>query len=272
MDQRIPEGLTPEEKAARKERVLKWLDSLPEFPACKFCGRVVLAGWCCTAALEGAGKMIAEEKMKMAEKICTCGMADLGRACKMTCMKNQTSSDCDVCHRPLGEHEKDGGHPRAWLWDRITDLESSLATTKLVADAAEKKLTKYSQQYTEELQLAIKVNDEMEQKLRDVYRWEVGFRNIVTILIGPRTDFEIKNIVEHVRGLKSCYESEKQNRRSDRQVILEHTDASAIVKKIFGLDKTDPMDDQLYEIAMQIVLKWKANYEKQTLAALGTDE
>lgn len=31
-------------------------------------------------------------------------------------------------------------------------------------------------------------------------RWEVGFRNIVTVVVGPRSDFEIKDIVEIVRA------------------------------------------------------------------------
>lgn len=32
-------------------------------------------------------------------------------------------------------------------------------------------------------------------------RWEVGFRNIVTILVGARTEFEIDEIVDKVRAL-----------------------------------------------------------------------
>jgi hypothetical protein len=34
-------------------------------------------------------------------------------------------------------------------------------------------------------------------------RWEVGFRNIVTILIGSRTEFDIADIVEKVRHMKA---------------------------------------------------------------------
>ena len=35
----------------------------------------------------------------------------------------------------------------------------------------------------------------------DSSRWEIGFRNIVAILYGPRHTFEIKDVVENVRGL-----------------------------------------------------------------------
>jgi hypothetical protein len=42
-------------------------------------------------------------------------------------------------------------------------------------------------------------------------RWEVGFRNIVSILIGSRVDFEIKDIVEQVRAMKSYNDSDTQD-------------------------------------------------------------
>jgi hypothetical protein len=35
----------------------------------------------------------------------------------------------------------------------------------------------------------------------DSARWEIGFRNIVSILYGPRHSFEIKDVVEQVRAL-----------------------------------------------------------------------
>lgn len=43
---------------------------------------------------------------------------------------------------------------------------------------------------------------EAERKLAEHQRWEIGFRNIVTIVTGAREDFEIPEIVEIVRSLK----------------------------------------------------------------------
>lgn len=35
-------------------------------------------------------------------------------------------------------------------------------------------------------------------------RWEIGFRNIVTFVLGPRATFEIADVVERVRVLAGC--------------------------------------------------------------------
>jgi hypothetical protein len=47
-------------------------------------------------------------------------------------------------------------------------------------------------------------NQKLLEQSQDVERWEIGFRNIVSILIGPSTTFEIKDVVEMVRNLKAC--------------------------------------------------------------------
>lgn len=54
----------------------------------------------------------------------------------------------------------------------------------------------------------------LEKEREQARRWEVGFRNIVTILVGPRTGFEIPEIVEQVRSLT-------QQRDSARKIAKE---------------------------------------------------
>lgn len=92
------------------------------------------------------------------------------------------------------------------------------------------KATKFTQDYTEELQLAVKVNEDLEKQLKTY---------------------------------KEMWESQKLHHKNDRQVIIEHTDASALVKQVYGLDKTDPMDDQLFEIACQRVMSAVKVYNEE---------
>lgn len=40
------------------------------------------------------------------------------------------------------------------------------------------------------------------KRIAELERWEIGFRNIVTILLGARTEFEIPDVVESVRAQK----------------------------------------------------------------------
>lgn len=48
-----------------------------------------------------------------------------------------------------------------------------------------------------------------EDRLSECQRFETGFRNIVTILVGARTEFEIKDIVEKVRKLHEVTQKDK---------------------------------------------------------------
>ena len=48
----MAEEKTKEEKEVRRKEILKWLDEFDDLVPCKFCGRIVLAGYCCQAALE----------------------------------------------------------------------------------------------------------------------------------------------------------------------------------------------------------------------------
>jgi ribosomal protein L32 len=40
--------MSPEEKAERRRKAMEFFASLPEIPPCEFCGRLVLAGRCCS--------------------------------------------------------------------------------------------------------------------------------------------------------------------------------------------------------------------------------
>ena len=44
--------MTDEEKKARALELLSWFDKFEDLPPCKFCGRVMLAGYCCQEARE----------------------------------------------------------------------------------------------------------------------------------------------------------------------------------------------------------------------------
>jgi ribosomal protein L32 len=51
-----PKKMSKAEKEAKRKKAFEWLLQGDDLPACEFCGRVVLAGWCCTKALEKARK------------------------------------------------------------------------------------------------------------------------------------------------------------------------------------------------------------------------
>lgn len=175
---------------------------------------------------------------------CTCGMADLKRPCKLTCDTNKISSDCDVCRRPLEEHLKDGTHPPAWMWDRITDLENSLATHQVVLDGTQRRL-KDAERH---------VQEHIDDKHRILREYEEKVKALKDELDGKTRSLEIE---------RKWHTDSVVAHKADRQAIIEHTDASAIVKTVFGLVKTDPMDDQLFEIACQRVMSAMKVYNSE---------
>jgi len=65
-------------------------------------------------------------------------------------------------------------------------------------------------------------------------RWEIGFRNIVTALIGPRQQFEIEDIVELVK-------SRSEETRGPCKVCAAKTEEIRDILRPFGLDLLEPV-------------------------------
>lgn len=64
-----------------------------------------------------------------------------------------------------------------------------------------------------------RVRRERDQRIAELERWEIGFRNIVTILIGARAEFEIPDVVELVRS-KVCALAHAESQRNTGQALI----------------------------------------------------
>lgn len=85
-------------------------------------------------------------------------------------------------------------------WHVLRDRLTESATRK---EQMARALEDVEVECEEFVQALIEDNEEREDgKIVSRQRWEVGFRNIVTILLGPRTSFEIEEVVERVRVLQ----------------------------------------------------------------------
>jgi hypothetical protein len=76
---------------------------------------------------------------------------------------------------------------------RIIFLEQEVKAERQIADG-----------YKAALKSRLDDDERLLARLAEAGRWEIGFRSIVTILIGARTEFEIKDIVERVRSLAAA--------------------------------------------------------------------
>lgn len=91
----------------------------------------------------------------------------------------------------IGDADREPGDDLAWCERRA---EQALPTVrKTLASRAPKE----QEQHTEGSEYETRADGKRVRK----DRWETGFRNIVSILVGPRQGFEIDEIVEQVRTL-----------------------------------------------------------------------
>lgn len=128
-------------------------------------------------------------------------IGNTGTVIKVTIGKSALTRDlvwCE-CGRGLSRNGKWEFCPKCG--SRIDQESYALACTEAERNGAAHFTHQDADLINENLELCRSLQAAQQEREKNE-RWETGFRNIVTVLVGPRVEFEIRDIVESVKALQ----------------------------------------------------------------------